>query len=29
VKGVVSLILFSVHLLFVYKKATDFCELIL
>jgi hypothetical protein len=29
VKGVISLISFSVCLSFVYRKATDFCELIL
>jgi hypothetical protein len=28
-KGVVSLIYFSVHLSFVNRKDTDFCELIL
>ena len=29
VRGIIFLISFSVHLSFVYKKATDFCELIL
>ena len=28
-KGVISLVSFSVHLSFVYRRATDFCELIL
>ena len=28
-KGIVYLISFSIHLLFIYRKDTDFCELIL